>query len=218
MGHGPTFAHKIRHWVIEFERQKMDYMALPLTRHGRFDTRRLFDEDLSSKIQDFLLQLRKTKQYFKAEDIVEFIATPEMQAAMGTRATSISKTTAHRWVKRMGWRYRKAANGMYIDGHERSDVVEYRTWFLEEYSRLERRMRRFRRDGSIEKEPDLQEGECPIREVTHDESTFYANNRRKQGYWHPDKARAPVRKDEGSSIMVADLLTPEIGRLKDDYA
>jgi len=141
MGHGPTFAHKIRHWVIEFERQKMDYTALPLTRHGRFDTRRLFDEDLSSKIQDFLLQLRKTKQYFKAEDIVEFIATPKMQAAMGTRATSISKTTAHCWLKRMGWRYGKAANGMYIDGHERSDVVEYWTWFLEEYSRLERRMR-----------------------------------------------------------------------------
>ena len=79
-------------------------------------------------------------------------------------------------------------------------------------------MRRFRRDGSIKKEPDLQEGECPIREVTHDESTFYANDQRKQGYWHPDEARAPVRKDEGSSIMVADLLTPEIGRLKDDYA
>jgi hypothetical protein len=116
----------------------------------------------------------------------------------------------------MGWRYSKVSNGMYVDGHEREDVVEYRTWFLGEYGRLEGRMRRFKQDGSIEKEPELQVGERPIREVTHDESTFYANDRRKQVYWHPAEAKAPVRKDEGSSIMVADFLTPEIGRLKDD--
>jgi hypothetical protein len=34
MGHGPTFAHNLRHCVIAFERQDMDYMALPLTQHG----------------------------------------------------------------------------------------------------------------------------------------------------------------------------------------
>jgi len=59
----------------------------------------------------------------------------------------------------MGWRYGKAPNGMYVDGHECTDVVEYWTWFLGEYSRLERRMRRFKRDGGIEKELELQEGE-----------------------------------------------------------
>jgi hypothetical protein len=194
----------------------MVYEALPLTRHGRFDTRRLFDEDLSRKIQEYLLQLRKTKRYFKSKDLIDFIASPEMQAAMGTRTTSISKRTAHRWLKNMDWRYGRAPNGMYIDGHERDDVVEYRTWFLAEYSRLERQMRRYNSDGVVEKEPELREGEQAIREVTHDESTFYANDRRKQGYWHPNEAKAPVRKEEGSSIMVADFLTPETGRLKDD--
>ena len=107
-------------------------------------------------------------------------------------------------------------NGMYIDGHEREDVVAYRSWFLAEYEKLERRMRRYDRDGKIDKLPELQEGERVIREVTHDESTFYANDRRKQGYWHPEEARKPVQKHEGVSIMVADFLTPEIGRLKDD--
>ena len=159
LGHGMMFACKLRQWVIEFERQGMDYDALPLTQHGRFDTRRLFDEDLSRKIQEYLLQLRKTKQYFKAEDVIDFITSPEMQAAMGTRTTSISKRTAHRWLKRMDWRYGRAPNGMYIDSHEHEDVVEYCTWFLAEYSRLERRMRRYNSDGVLEKEPDLQEGE-----------------------------------------------------------
>ena len=87
------------------------------------------------------------------------IATPKMQAVMGTRATLISKSTTYHWLKRMGWRYGKAPNGMYVDGHECTDVVEYWTWFLGEYSRLERRMRRFKRDGGIEKELELQEGE-----------------------------------------------------------
>jgi hypothetical protein len=76
-------------------------------------------------------------------------------------------------------------------------------------------MRRYNSDGVVE-EPRLQEGERVICEITHNESTFYANNQRRQGYWHPNKAKAPVRKEEGSSIMVADFLTPEIGRLKDN--
>jgi hypothetical protein len=94
VGHGTTFARKLRQWVIEFEWQNMVYKALPLTQHGRFDTHCLLDEDLSRKIQDHLLHLRKTKRYFNAEDVVDFVASPEMQAAMGTRATSISKTMA----------------------------------------------------------------------------------------------------------------------------
>jgi len=216
-GHGsPTYARKLRHWVVEFERQGMGYTSLPLTRHGLFDTHRLYDEDLSTKIHEFLLNLRKDQLFFKAEDIVNFVATPDMQVAMGTKATTISKQTAQRWLKRMGWRYGKMANGMYLDGHEREDIVEYRTWFLTEYQKLERRMTKYDKDGNLEKLPELQDGEQAIREVTHDESTFYANDRRRQGYWHPEEGKKPVRKDEGTSIMVADFLTPEIGRLKDE--
>ena len=137
LGHGTMFAHKLRHWVIEFEHEGMVYKVLPLTQHGRFDTCCLFDKDLSRKIQEYLLQLQNTKKYFKAKDVVDIIALPEMQVVMGTRMTTISKTTAHRWLKRNGWRYRRAPNGMYIDGHECSDVVEYHEWFLAEYSGLE---------------------------------------------------------------------------------
>ncbi len=57
LGHGRMFACKLRQWVIEFEQQEMVYEALPLTRHGRFDTHCLFDKDLSRKIQEYLLQL-----------------------------------------------------------------------------------------------------------------------------------------------------------------
>ena len=210
------YARKLRHWVIEFERQGMTYTSLPLTRHGRFDTQRLFDEDLSAKIHNFLLELRKDQPFFKAEDIVDFVSTQDMQLAMGTKATTISKRTAQCWLKRMSWRYGKMPNGMYVDGHECEDVVEYCTWFLAEYKGLERRMRRFNKDGNIDKLPELQEGKQVLQVVTHNESTFYANDQRKQGYWHPDERKKPAQKDEGFSIMVADFLTPENRRLKDE--
>ena len=143
LGHGMTFTCKLRQWVIEFKWQGMVYDALPLTQHGQFDTHCLFDEDLTRIIQANLFQLCKTKQYLKAEDIIDFIISPEMQAAMGTRTMSILKRTAHHWLKRMDRRYGRAPNGMYIDSHEHEDVVEYHTWFLAEYSRLERWMRRY---------------------------------------------------------------------------
>ena len=74
VGHGSqTYACKLRCWVIEFERQGMTYTSLPLTRHGRFDTHCLFDEDLSVKIHNFLLELRKRQPFFKAKDIVNFV-------------------------------------------------------------------------------------------------------------------------------------------------
>jgi len=44
----------------------------------------------------------------------------------------LSLSTANRWLKKMGYVYDKYKKGLYFDGHERSDVVEYRNKFLEE--------------------------------------------------------------------------------------
>jgi len=72
--------------------------------------------------------------YIRAQDIVNFIATPEMQAKLeqgGVRKLLISLWTAQQWLHQMGWRYGKKKNGMYIDGHKREDVVKYRKAFIE---------------------------------------------------------------------------------------
>ena len=55
--HGTWFAHRLRHWVIEFERKGMEYAALPHTHHREFKSCHLVDEDLSAKIHAHLLQL-----------------------------------------------------------------------------------------------------------------------------------------------------------------
>jgi hypothetical protein len=49
--------------------------------------------------------------------------------------------------------------------------------------------------------------------VTHDESTFYANDRCNTGWFHPDFKAQPQQKGEGESIMVSEFLVPEWGRV-----
>ena len=45
--------------------------------------------------------------------------------------TTIIIQTAWRWFQKMDWCFGRKKKGMYIDGHEREDVVEYRKAFLE---------------------------------------------------------------------------------------
>ncbi|KAJ7181877.1 hypothetical protein C8R46DRAFT_822276, partial [Mycena filopes] len=49
--------------------------------------------------------------------------------------------------------------------------------------------------------------------VTHDESTFFARDRRQTFYQHSSMKPTPERKGEGESLMVSDFLTQEWGRL-----
>lgn len=156
--------------------------------------------------------------YIRAKDIVDFVSTPEMHDKLGGKLT-ISERTARRWLHKLDWRYKKLANGMYIDGHERADVVEYRSKFVERWVEYEKRMVTYDNDGNISHIPKgfPIPGGCPFRLImaTQDESTYYAHDRRKTKWIHSSERAKPVRKGEGSLLMVSDFLTPEWGRLTD---
>ena len=51
--------------------------------------------------------------------------------------------------------------------------------------------------------------------ITHDESTFYQNDRRKIVWAESTSRPMPQPKGDGQSIMVSDFLTSEWGRLRD---
>jgi hypothetical protein len=44
----------------------------------------------------------------------------------------ISEATAQRWLKKMGFEFKKFTKSVYVDGHEREDVIKYRKKFLKE--------------------------------------------------------------------------------------
>jgi len=52
--------------------------------------------------------------------------------------------------------------------------------------------------------------------VTHDESTFYDNDRHKMRWTYTGETPTPECKGEGASLMVLDFLVLEWGQLKDD--
>jgi hypothetical protein len=133
---------------------------------------------------------------------------------------TISVWTARRWLKALDFRFGRRKNGMYIDGHEREDIVEYRNAFtkrwVEEY---EPRMAEYDNDGNwirIPEGTDRVTGQpCRLILVTHDESTFFSNERCPLGWIHPSFKAKPLPKGEGESLMVSDFLTPDWGRLVD---
>ena len=176
----------------------------------------LKDEDFAQDIQLHLLEISKGG-YVRAQDVVDYIDRPEVQERLGKK-TKISLRTAQRWLKKLSWRYGRKRNGMYIDGHEREDVVKYRNKFIVRWNDYKKRMVLYDGDGNVVSTPKgfdvAQRARFQLIPVTHDESTFYAEDRR-ENYWHPPGQKpVPERKGEGESLMVTEFLA-EWGRLKD---
>ena len=102
---------------------------------------------------------------------------------------------------------------MFFDGQERENVMEYRETFLNEMKSLLSYFVEFFEDGTmVSKEyPDDCEVEGPDRRpiimITHDESTFSANDgRRKVWTLNGQGILRPKRKEK--RIMVSDFLLP----------
>ena len=127
-GCGHTHARRIHEWVGEF----LQSGVLPHHRLRQARWTVLNDEDIASEIKMRMVEKAK-KGFLKAEDVVDLVEGPEMQrifSEKGICKRSISKKTATRWLQKLDWRYEGIRNGMYIDGHERDDVVAYRCEFV----------------------------------------------------------------------------------------
>ena len=117
-GKGTSYARSIRTWIHAY----LEDSILPHDNYGTTNSSLLADEDFAQNIQLYLLE-RSKGGYIKAQDIVDFVATEEMQEKIkklkgeGAKLT-ISLRTAEQWLNVLNWRYGKKKRGMYIDGHE----------------------------------------------------------------------------------------------------
>jgi len=57
---------------------------------------------------------------------------------LNTGGHKISESTACRWLTKLGYELKEMKKGIYVDGHEREDVVTYRNKFLKEFGENER--------------------------------------------------------------------------------
>jgi len=91
--------------------------------------------------------------------------------------TPFCERTARHWLIKLGWRRTVVRKGVYMDGHERADVVKYRQEvFLPAMAQFEARMNRYEGPNLRKIEPNLKPGERRIVGVWHDESCFHAND------------------------------------------
>ncbi|KAJ6592956.1 hypothetical protein B0H19DRAFT_853293, partial [Mycena capillaripes] len=147
-------------------------------------------------------------KYIAAQDIVDYMATDEMKSRMKLKK-GISLRTAQRWMKRMEYCWTKEPKGMYSDGYEREDIVNYRqNIFLPRWAEFKKR---------VAEELDEEWDDEELLERTfivapdgrtvviwrHDECTFYMNDHRKIRWVHASGTAKPYSKGEGASMMVA---------------
>lgn len=127
-GRGVNHVQNLCTWLRRYLQRK----KLPLHQYGKCHSSILDNEDFAQDIQLHLIEIAKNG-YIQAQDIVDYVATPEVQARLGTRACVPHVTTARKWLHKLRWRYTRKGNGMYIDGHEHEDVVKYREEFIAQW-------------------------------------------------------------------------------------
>jgi len=158
------------------------------------------------------------------EDIVDVVSSSELQQIFswsGITKPGISERTGRRWLSKLDWQYGRTQKGMYIDGHECKDVVEYRKAFVERWEEYQKRFHLYDNNGDPLPPPTAPKGYFPpggrfrLILVTHDESTFYQNDLQKSQWAHKSDKPTPQPKGDGQSVMVSDFLTADWGHLRD---
>ena len=132
------------------------------------------------------------------------------EAEGNTASLSPRARTARGWLHMMGANFRDFRKDVYVDGHEREDVQRYRREeFIPKWLELRKRLCQFDPDheASPWRIPTGLGDEKPTILVTHDESTFNANDGRKRGWIVEDKFPL-LPKSRGKGIMVSAFLTP----------
>jgi hypothetical protein len=208
---GDYMARCIRKWSDHFVRTG----ELPVYYQGKHMKLEslLDDEDFNEGCQAWLRQqVPETRSPRDLKMYIEGTLFPKLIGHI--KKDTISEKTCRNYMHLWGYRYDERRKGIYYDGHERSDVIEYRNKWLERMFRYKKSMKEFDSDTlDVVLEPQLEPGEKEIVQITHDECHFYANDGRRR-IWIGEEEDILRPKHMGRSIMVSAFLCPCHGLLK----
>ncbi|KAG0635934.1 hypothetical protein HOY80DRAFT_892189 [Tuber brumale] len=133
---------------------------------------------------------------------------------------TLSCRTAVKWLHEMGYKSCDVCKGVYKDGYERTDIVQYspKKFFqavkASKDSMVQWQLIETEGDKTLQMiyPTNLARGTRPIVPVVHDESTRNANDGRLK-IWIKDDNIPSKKKMHRKDIMVSDFPTPE-GRLR----
>ncbi|KAB5596223.1 hypothetical protein CTheo_208 [Ceratobasidium theobromae] len=207
IGRTKSAASSARKWIREFWRTG----KLPENLYGTWNESIIEDKDFKTELQD---HLRCIGRYAGPKDIISFFSTPEAEPFTHLLDNLPCIRTAQRWMPILGYKWKTEHRGQFADGHEREDVVDYRTnKYIPEFMKYLCQMRLWDDDGK-EIPPDLAEGERECVVHWHDETIYHANDRRWTRWVHEGETAGLYKKGEGQSLMVADMISAKYGFLR----
>lgn len=95
----------------------------------------------------------------------------------------IKSKTARNWLHKLGFEYKNEKKDVFVDRHERIDMVKDCKKFLSTMKDLEPYLIKFKENGLIKTKKYLddcaveEDKHCPIIVITHNEYIFSANDR-----------------------------------------
>ncbi|KAF7292205.1 hypothetical protein MIND_01247800 [Mycena indigotica] len=168
----------------------IDGELLELNPYGKWTDSILSDEDLTADLLNFLQLQGKN---ITAQKLHDYLCSADVKARHGIE-TDISLATATRYLQALGYRFSHPKTGQYF-------ALQAGVWVYDN-------------DGlSVLPTPPGQ------RTIIwyHDESVFYAHDRRRKTWYHKDENAKPYRKGEGQSFMVADFFSADFGWLRNPW-
>jgi len=209
-GSGEKKAWNLCKWILDF----IQVSRLPSYKSGQNRWSILEDEDIKAVVQLKLME-RAKGQSITARDIIDIVVScPRLQECFshsGITKPVISEHSAHHWLTTLEWQYGLPQKGMYVDGHEREDIVQYHQALIERWKQYEQCFHLWDNKGNLLPLPNGFPvpgaiGRFHLILVTHDESTFFQNDLQRSHWSH---------KGDGQSVMVSEFLTADWGHLCD---
>ncbi|KAF7323696.1 hypothetical protein MKEN_00590500 [Mycena kentingensis (nom. inval.)] len=224
-GRGSWLAYRIRdmaRFYAQFER-------LPLEKRGgaRMSRSFLHREPVRVAVLAFLNGLptgKVTPRILARQVTNEIFPSLDIQPKQ-----PLSIRTARRWLFRLGWVWSRVKKGIYVDGHEREDVVIYvdgheredvvkyrQEVFLPQMAEFQRRIANWEYDSDLQhwscEKPKLAAGERELIPFFQDECAAHANENTETLWLR--KGENPLRKKgRGRLIHISDFINPVTGRL-----
>lgn len=207
----------IRYWRKDFYTNHGEFSESLQGKHNRPFI--LDDEDCRWKAAEWVRSNSciKGKPNMTSNDFKNWVNVellPNIAIPMNS-PSQIQNRTARKWLHELGFRPHSHKKGVFIDGHEREDVREYRELFLRKLEILESTHLPppLPADGKSIQILGNPEASKRLVLIFHDESIFHANE--SQSVMWAEEGKVPIRpKSLGRGLMISDFVTEHDGLLK----
>ncbi|CAN0446523.1 unnamed protein product [Pylaiella littoralis] len=132
----------VRRWVKEFCKGG-SFVVRKRQYNKREPHSYIDDEDIRGRLREYidrrLYRRKKDEPRLRIADVQKWINEDLLKEELaGTRG--ISRRTVHKWMQKLGFRWSRHHKCVYVDGHNRPDVVTDRRSFVELLKRLHQNM------------------------------------------------------------------------------